>query len=320
MEYLILGLAFFTIVFLVIGIYNLFYGSRIATLKRLETASSMMDSGSVSEAVKAEKKKGISLFKMMGSAVPQKTYLEKIRIKLLQAYVKMKPEEFVGISLMSALLSGILLFLLGKNILFGALGGIIGYKVPDLYISSIKKKRGRMLNSQLPQALTLISNGLRAGFSFPQSLNVAGKEMDSPISDEFLKVLRDNSLGKPMEEALENLSKRTDDEDLDMFVTALLIQRQVGGNLAEVLDTISNTIRERVKLRGEVRSLTAQGRLSAFIISLLPIALALVISVLNPGYLDVMFTTLPGIIALVVAIVMELIGIILLVKLVNIEI
>jgi len=144
--------------------------------------------------------------------------------------------------------------------------------------------------------------------------------MESPISDEFLKVLRDNSLGKPMEEALENLSKRTDDEDLDMFITALLIQRQVGGNLAEVLDTISNTIRERVKLRGEIRSLTAQGRLSAAIISLLPFALALAISVLNPGYLNVLFTTLPGIIALVLAVVMELIGILMLIKLVNIEI
>jgi tight adherence protein B len=144
--------------------------------------------------------------------------------------------------------------------------------------------------------------------------------MESPISDEFLKVLRDNSLGKPMEEALENLSKRTDDEDLDMFITALLIQRQVGGNLAEVLDTISNTIRERVKLRGEIRSLTAQGRLSAFIISVLPVVLALAISVINPGYLNVLFTTLPGIIALVLAIAMELIGIFMLLKLVNIEI
>lgn len=320
MEYFILGLAFFTIIFLVIGLYNLFYGSRIATLKRLETASSMMDSAGVNEAAKSETKKGLSIFKMMGSTVPQKSYLEKIRIKLLQAYVKMKPEEFVGISIMSAMLFGILLFLIGKNYMFGVLGLVIGYKVPDLYIGSIKKRRGRLLNSQLPQALTLISNGLRAGFSFPQSLNVAGKEMDSPISDEFLKVLRDNALGKPMEEALENLSNRTDDEDLDMFVTALLIQRQVGGNLAEVLDTISQTIRERVKLRGEISSLTAQGRISAAIISLLPIILALVISVLNPGYLDIMFTKLPGIIALIVAVVMELIGVFLLVKLVNIEI
>ncbi|MBW8382418.1 MAG: type II secretion system F family protein, partial [Youngiibacter sp.] len=314
------ALAFFTIVFLVIGFYNIFYGTRIATLKRLETASAMMESVDISEVTTSKKKQGFSIFKVMGNAVPQKSYFEKIRIKLLQAYVKMKPEEFIGMSLMSALILGLILFLIGRNILYGVLGALIGYKFPDLYIGSIKKKRGRLLNSQLPQALTLISNGLRAGFSFPQSLNVAGKEMDSPISDEFLKVLRDNSLGKPMEEALENLSKRTDDEDLDMFVTALLIQRQVGGNLAEVLDTISNTIRERVKLRGEIRSLTAQGRLSAAIISLLPIALSLAVSILNPGYLDVLFTTLPGIIALVVAVVMELIGIFLLIKLVNIEI
>jgi len=320
MEYLILALAFFTIVFLVIGLYNVFYGTRIATLKRLETASAMMDSAEISEVTTSKNKQGFSIFKLMGNSVPQKSYFEKIRIKLLQAYVKMKPEEFVGMSLMSAAILGLMLFLIGRNVLYGVLGALIGYKLPDLYIGSIKKKRGRLLNSQLPQALTLISNGLRAGFSFPQSLNVAGKEMDSPISDEFLKVLRDNSLGKPMEEALENLSRRTDDEDLDMFVTALLIQRQVGGNLAEVLDTISNTIRERVKLRGEIRSITAQNKLSSAIISILPIALALVISIINPGYLDVLFTTLPGLIALVAAVVMELIGIFLLIKLVSIEI
>ncbi|MBP1920800.1 type II secretion system F family protein [Youngiibacter multivorans] len=320
MKYLILVLTFFTIVLLVIGVYYLIYGSRIATLKRLEIANSFMEAAEVSETKKERKEQGFSLFKVMGSAVTQKSYFDKIRIKLLQAYIKMKPEEFVGMSFMSAIIVGLLMFLIGRNILAGILGGLIGYKIPDIYIGSIKKKRGRLLNNQLPQALTLISNGLRAGFSFPQSLNVAGKEMDSPIADEFLKVLRDNSLGKPMEEALENLSERTDDEDLDMFVTALLIQRQVGGNLAEVLDTISNTIRERVKLRGEIRSLTAQGRLSAIIISLLPIVLGLVISVLNPGYLDVLFTTLPGIVALVVASIMEIAGIFMLVKLVNIEI
>lgn len=320
MEYLILGLAFFTVVALVIGLYNVLYGTRIATLNRLKTASLMMEPDSEIVERPSAKQQGFGALKMMGRVIPQKSYLEKIRIKLLQAYIKMKPEEFVGISLMTAGVLGMLLALIGRNAAIGAIGALIGYKIPDLYVGSIKKKRGRLLNSQLPQALTLISNGLRAGFSFPQALNVAGNEMESPISDEFLKVLRDNSLGKPMDEALENLSKRTDDEDLDMFITALLIQRQVGGNLAEVLDTISNTIRERVKLRGEIRSLTAQGRLSAAIISLLPVVLTLAISVLNPGYLNVLFTTLPGIIALVVAVVMELTGIFILFKLVNIEI
>ena len=320
MEYLILFLAFATVVALVIGLYNVVFGTRLATLKRLQSTSMMMDADAEIAEKPDVKVQGIGALKMLGRVIPQKSYLEKIRIKLLQAYIKMKPEEFVAISFMSAAVLRMLLFLIAGNIAFGAIGALIGYKIPDLYVGSIKKKRGRTLNGQLPQALTLISNGLRAGFSFPQALNVAGKEMESPISDEFLKVLRDNSLGKPMEEALENLSKRTDDEDLDMFITALLIQRQVGGNLAEVLDTISNTIRERVKLRGEVRSLTAQGRLSAFIISGLPLALALAISVLNPGYLNVLFTTLTGIIVLIIAVVMELIGIFILIKLVNIKV
>ena len=126
-----------------------------------------------------------------------------------------------------------------KSIPSALFGLVLGFRVPELFLESIRKKRAKQLNDQLPQALSLISNGLRAGFSFSQAMAVVGREMEAPIADEFAKVLRDNSYGKNMDEALLELGKRTDDEDLDIFITTLLIHLQVGGDLSEILDTIS---------------------------------------------------------------------------------
>jgi len=320
MQYILFVLAFLSIFFLVIGVYNLMFGTRIATLKRMETSAAILDSPNEYEQKPTVGEKGRGLVGIIGRINPRGSYLEKIKIKLLQAYIKMKPEEFLAISITIGLIVGMLLFIPTRNYVLILLGFLIGYKVPDFYVDSIKKKRGRKLNSQLPQALTIISNGLRAGFSFTQAMGVASKEMDTPISDEFSRVLRDNSLGKPLDEALENLSKRTDDEDLDMFITALLIQRQVGGNLAEVLDTISDTIRERVRLRGEVRTLTSQGRMEALVIGVLPFAISVVVAILNPSYLEPLVTTTIGLFMLIGALILMGIGIYILIKMVDVKV
>jgi tight adherence protein B len=320
MIYLILLLAFLTTFLLVMVLHQVFFGRRSATLRRLEMSNAMLIEASFDENPGDAKNQRGEKLKNLSRFIPKTAYLEKIRVKLLQSYIKMKPEEFISMSFLSAFLVGLLLYLTFSNIIGFALGALIGYKIPDLFINSIKKKRGKLLNSQLPQALSVISNGLRAGFSFPQAMGVASKELESPIADEFAKVLRDNSLGKPMEEALDNLNKRNDDEDLDMFITALLIQRQVGGNLSEVLDTISETIRERVKLRGEVSTLTAQGKFSALVISLLPVGIALALSMINPGYINLLFTNILGVILVVMAVVMQIIGIYIMSKMVNIDI
>lgn len=245
---------------------------------------------------------------------------EKKKKKLAQAYVFMKPQEFYLISLLAGLGVFFLFYLLTRLAPIALLAGMLGYVYPEIYISGLKRKRGQKLNNQLPEALNIISNGLRAGLSFSQAVSVAGKDLDSPISEEFQKIIRDNTLGKSMDDALTDFSKRTDDEDVDMFVTAMIIQRQVGGNLAEILDTISNTIRERVRIKGEVRTLTAQSKLSAVIISLLPIAIALIISVMNPSYIAKLFTTALGLVMLVLAVIMMVIGIFMLAKMVKLEV
>lgn len=322
MSNLILIGTFLTTVFLIIGIYTLFFSPRVDTLSRLKKYT--MDEKSSVETSKVEKesrrKHLLGLLGAFGGVLPQNSYLDKRKKKLIQAAILMKPEEFLGASLISAAALTLLFYLITKSIIIAIVFLPIGFMIPDLIIGIKKSKRMAKLNSQLPEALNIISNGLRVGFSFTQAIGIVINEISGPITEEFNKVLRDNVLGKPLEEALINMSERTDDEDLDMVITALIIQRQVGGNLAEVLDTISETIRERVRIKGEIKTLTAQGRISGIIVSLLPFALAVALSIINPGYLNVLFTSSIGNLMVASGIMLQLIGIFVLTKLVDIKV
>ena len=319
---LILIGTFLTAVLLIMGIYSLFFSSRVETLYRLENYTK--DENSYAEAPKEKKNSGekhlFRGFDAFGKTVPKSRYLQNKKKKLTQAAVLMKPEEFLGISLICAAGLGLLLYLISKLIIIGLIFLPIGFVIPDLIIGVKRTKRIKKINSQLPEALNIISNGLRAGFSFTQAIGIVTNEISGPISEEFKKVLRDNALGKTLEEALNNMSERTSDEDLDMVITALIIQRQVGGNLAEILDTISETIRERVRIKSEIRTLTAQGRISGIIVSLLPFALAIGLSIINPGYLSVLFTTFIGKLMVILGVVLQLIGIFILTRLVDIKV
>lgn len=247
-------------------------------------------------------------------------YLKKTTEQLIQAHILIKPAEYLLFSILTGALMFFLVFALTKNALVGILPGVIGFFLPKLYIAGARDKRAKQLNNQLPEFLNILSNALRAGLSFNQAIATAGDEMIDPIRWEFKKVLRDNNLGRPMEEALTELVKRTGDEDIEMFVSAIIIQCQVGGNLSEVLDMIAHTIRERVKLKGEVRTLSAQSRMSAVIIGLLPVAIALILSILNPNYLKPLFTETLGQILLAVAVIMVIIGALLLKKIATLEV
>jgi tight adherence protein B len=321
MNLILIG-AFLTVVLLIIGIYILFFSARIDTLSRLEKYT--IDENAHIETAKlennSERKHLFKIFSVFGKFLPQSRYLKKKRKKLIQAAVLMKPEEFLGASLLNAVALTFLFYCILKSIIVSLVFLPIGFIIPDLIVGSKKSKRSAKISAQLPEALNVISNGLRAGFSFTQAIGIVTKEITGPISEEFNKVLRDNILGKPLEEALTNMSERTDDEDLDMVITVFIIQRQVGGNLAEVLDTISHTIRERVKIKNDVKTLTAQGKISGIIVSLLPFALAIALSIISPGYLNVLFTTLIGRLMIIVGITLQLIGIFILTKLVDIKV
>lgn len=319
MLYVVLIMGFFSIIFIILGIYNLIFSKRLQVVNRLDLYTKEEDYYKQFEEVSLKE----FLINGIGSIIrliSKKTYFDEKRKKLNQAYVFMRVEEFIGISILIALVFALLFYVSSQNIILAILGLIIGSRIPDIYISSLKKNRTKKLNAQLPEALAIISNGLRAGFSFTQAMSISANELDSPIHDEFMKIVRDNSIGKTMDEALNDFSERTDDEDIDMFVTALLIQRKVGGNLTEILDTIADTIRDRMRIRGEIKTLTAQGRISAIILSLLPIILAIVIFILNREYLMELFNSSVGIIFVILAVIMQIFGTLVIVKIANIEI
>jgi tight adherence protein B len=141
----------------------------------------------------------------------------------------------------------------------------------------------------LGDTITMMSNALRGGYSFLQTLDMVSREAPSPVSDEFRRVVQEVGLGRTTEEALENLMRRVPSEDLDLLITAVNIQHEVGGNLAQILDTIGHTIRERVRIKGEIQTLTAQGRISGYVITGLPILLAGYITMVNPDYMMPLF-------------------------------
>ncbi|WP_319466507.1 type II secretion system F family protein [uncultured Trichococcus sp.] len=311
---------FITVLSAVYGIYLVFFEHRHSVKERL-SQTRQADVAASNEDVQIEKGNKLSLWlKKFNKDMEKSKYYLNVQSKLLQAYIKMKPLEFVKISLAAGLITGVLLHLITGNLLFLFIGFFVGYKIPEVILEIIRKKRVRKLNAQLPQALGLLANGLRAGYSFPQAMAVITKEMEAPIADEFGKVLRENAYGKPMEEALVDFSKRTDDEDLDMFITTLLIQMNVGGDLAEILDTISETIRERVKLRGEIRTLTAQNRMSAWVVGIMPFALALLTYKASPDQAFAFITNPIGMIMGIVAAVLMVIGVFALIKIVNIKV
>lgn len=228
--------------------------------------------------------------------------------------------EFVVLCGCSAMLGLLLLFVAGRSMVMASIGAVVGFMLPFLLMNIKTGKRIKLFNRQLGDALILIANSLRTGYSFMQALDMVAKEMKPPISSEFARTVKEMNLGTTTESALGNMAKRINSEDLDLVLTAVLIQRQVGGNLSEVLDNIARTIRERVRIRGEIKTLTAQGRLSGFVVGLLPVIMGCIIYVLNPEYVKVLFTHPIGRLMLGAAAVSQVIGIILIRRIVDIKI
>lgn len=240
--------------------------------------------------------------------------------KLVQAGLPLKGAEFAVICAGAMLAGAAAMFVLSGGKAMAALFGMpAGYLLPTVALNIKAARRVRRFNDQLADGLTLVANSLRTGYSFLQAIEMVSREMAPPIGGEFARVLKEMSLGVTTEAALTNMSGRVDSDDLDLVVTAVLIQRQVGGNLAEVLDGIAGTIRERIKLKGEIRTLTAQGRVSGLIIGVLPFVLAFFIYLTNPGYVGTLFTEPLGRIMLAAALTGQFVGMMLVRRIVNIE-
>lgn len=247
-------------------------------------------------------------------------YKNNIQYKITRANMMLKPEEFIAIRITLFILSAVSGYLLQCSVLVVLLFTIAGWMIPGCILNYNVKKRIKRIDEQLGDTIKLISNSLKAGYSFFQSIGIVVDEMNGPVAEEFTMVQKEINLGITTEKALSNLAERIGSEDLELIITAVLIQRNIGGNLAEVLESIFSTIRERVKLTGEVKAITAQGRISGLIISLLPIVLGVLLFFINPEHMILLFTDPIGIAILVFSILMQLAGIYFVRKIVNIKI
>ncbi len=206
------------------------------------------------------------------------------------------------------------------GIIFGGILAFIGFKAPKIIIDSLVEKRIKSYSGQMVDALQLLSNGIRAGLSVPQAIGMIVDEMPAPISQEFNIILQQNRIGMPLEECFENLAKRVPTEDNDMFVSAVNILRETGGNLAETFDTIVDVIRERVRLQQKIDTYTAQGMFQGMVIGAMPYALGLIYYVQDPNSMTPLFTTIIGGIMLFAAVLLDLAGIYVIMKIVKIKI
>ncbi|MCX6045375.1 MAG: type II secretion system F family protein [Chloroflexi bacterium] len=185
------------------------------------------------------------------------------------------------------------LFLLGwlfsGNVIGGLLLAIVGWSAPSFYIRHLQAKRSKNFGEQLPDMLNLLVGSLQAGYGLMYACNIVRQEMPEPIATEFGRVMKETSLGYTLDQAFGHMVERLQNDDLALVVAAINVQNEVGGSLAEILATISETIRERVKLKGEIRVLTAQQRMTGLILSLLPFGVGTLIMLINPGYMMPMF-------------------------------
>ncbi|HTE66531.1 MAG TPA: type II secretion system F family protein, partial [Candidatus Binatia bacterium] len=197
-----------------------------------------------------------------------------------------------------------------QNIIALVIAFLVGAYFPRYYLKYRQRKRLRDFGSQLPDTITLLANSLRAGSSFLQGIELVTREGRPPISEEFERVVREMSLGMALQPALNNLVRRVASEDLELMVTAINIQAQVGGNLATVLDSIAYTIRERIRIIGEINTLTAMQRYSGYVITLLPIGLGAILFLISPSYMGRMLDSPPELFGLPTGIIFMIIGLI----------
>jgi tight adherence protein B len=246
----------------------------------------------------------------------EETFLDRLEA----AGLNMRVAEFVLISLGSAFIPPLLMLILTRNLLLSVLMVLLGTVGPFLWLAVLASRRQAKFDEQLPSTLQLLSGALQAGHSLQQAVDTVVHEAGDPIAAEFQRVLTEARLGRPLEEAFEAMAKRTRSVDFEWTVMAIRLQRQVGGNLAEVLSTVSQTIRDRYSLKRQIRALSAEGRLSSLILSILPVLLFAALLVFNPLFLRPLFTTRLGIMMMAGSVVLMIFGVFWLKKITEIKV
>lgn len=308
----------FVLAFAYASFVKLFYKEKsIDKLKYYE------ENYSVKEKIENHKKNKFSLLKLLSNLVPKwggdRKRRGKLKEELIKADLEITVEELLVIKVLSSSSFAFLGYSLSKDLIIVFLLFILVWNIPKYMIKKRKNERLKLFNEQINEGIMIISNSLKAGYSFLQAVAVVVEETKDPFSKEFKKVLKEMSLGVSTEDALKGMLKRVDSEDLKLVIMTILIQKDIGGNLSEILDTISQTIRDRQKIQNELKTLTAQGKMSGMIISLMPFILGIIIYLLNKEYVSLLFTTSIGLTMTIIAIINQVFGIFMISKIIKID-
>ena len=246
--------------------------------------------------------------------------VESAALALERAGIPLRVGEYMTLRVAVAMLFLLVAFLLTLNLLIALPVGMIGYFLPRWYVGSRRRRRLAKINGQLEEMLTLVSNSLRSGYGLLQGFEYASRQISPPLADELKRMLQEANLGAGAETAIQALAERITSPDMEMVVTAIAIQRSVGGNLAQTLDGVAYTIRERDRIRGEIKTLTAQQRMTGVVIGALPIFVGLIMFAMNPDYMSPLFTETVGKVLLLIAAGLEVLGIFLIRSLMSFEV
>jgi len=287
--------------------------------ERLETYAGDLDVETSTDIIEEEAKRLSKLTEGLDRAIERRSFGARISAQLAQASLKLTVSEYLIWNMISIVVVGGLAWLLFRNFLF-LFGILLGFFLPRIVVNILTARRLKQFNDQLGDTINLMVNSIRAGYSMPQAMETVASNMPPPVSDEFRRVTLEIGLGVAQEEALRHMLRRVDSPDLDLMITAINVAYEVGGNLADILDVISLTIRERVRIQGEIKTLTAQGQITGNVLTGLPFALTAVLYLLNREYMQRMFTTTCGWIMSGVSIVTIGLGYFIMQRIVRIEV
>lgn len=261
-----------------------------------------------------------TLIRRIGRSLMKEDRSARLELQLLRAGILLKSEEYIIIVYLSVLLPPILIYMLTGNIFASAVTAVAGLILPRQLLNASIRKRLNRFNQQLPDAINVMIYALKSGLSLIQAVESVANEMSDPIKSEFQRMLNEITLlSRPRNEALENMGRRVNSDDLDLVVTAIIIQSQVGGNLAEVLENIVETVRDRITIKGEIRAITAQGRISGVIVASIPVFVGAMILIMDPGYLKPLVTEPIGWLLIGFCIISEFLGFMLMKRIMTID-
>jgi tight adherence protein B len=291
--------------------------SKVADRMRNLSFESFMEEEGLVKILREEQLSDVPLMRLILKAVPK---VEDLRILMEQGAVRMKVGSFYLLSLALATVACLVTLLLHLPVIFPMVAAAGAGVLPYMWLLRRKKKRIEAFEANFAEAIDLLSRAIRAGHAFSTGFQLVGEECPDPVGEEFRRCFEEQKFGLPLKDSLLNLMERIDLVDLRIFVTAVLIQREVGGNLAEILDKIAYTIRERFKILRQVRVYTAQGRLTGYLLGCLPILLGVVIAAMNHEYMMILFRKEIGRVMIAGAAIMQITGFFIIRKIIRIKV